>query len=111
MAVGTVNQVLYSMTNSRSASLALLDQRRQSGFPHQREEYVAHHPIRIIECRLGDAEQQAGLALDTLQFANHLGGNSLLGPDRDPMDNLDEEIHESIGDFSSALPAGADSSV
>jgi hypothetical protein len=81
MTVGAVNQGLYPMAKGRAAHLALPDQRRQGGFPHQRKEHLAYYPLWIVERGLGDAEQQAGLTFDALPFADHLGGDTLLGLD------------------------------
>ena len=105
MPIRAVDQGLYPMAKGRAAGLALLDQGRQGRFSHQRKEHLAYYPIWITECSFGNAEQQAGLTFDALQFADHLGGDTLLGPDRDPMDDLDQQIHEPIDDFFAALPA------
>jgi hypothetical protein len=102
-----MDQALYPVPEGPVVGLALLDQCRQGGFPNQRKEYVADRSIGIVERRLGDAKQQSGLALDALQLADHLGSNALLGAHRDPMDDLDEQIHQSVGDLPAALTAVA----
>lgn len=105
MAVGVVDQGLNPVTESGTAGLALLDRRRKGRLPRQREKHVPDDPIRMLQCRFGDAEQEVGLALDALEFSDHLGSHAFLGPHRDPMDDLDEEIREPIGDLPAALPA------
>ena len=105
MAIGAVYQGLNPVTERGTAGLALLDQRRQDRLPRQGEKHVPDDPIRLLQCCFGDAEEQVGLALDALDLSDHLGSHAFLGPHRDPMDDLDEEIHEPIRDLPAALPA------
>ena len=75
--------------------LRFLDQIAQGLFADDRKDDIAHDPIRFLEGRAGELEQQVLLAGDALQIIEQFAVDPAFGTCADMMDSLDQQIDRS----------------
>ena len=87
---------------ARARSLRLLDQVAQGLFANDRENDVAHDPVRLLESGAGKIEQQVLLARDAFQLVEQFPIDPALGARADAINRFDQKIDQIVCQRSSA---------
>ena len=105
MTVGTAKHGVNAPLIRRALGMVLPDEGLQGLFVDDRIQYLADHPVRLLHGCLGKAEQQQVLAMDLLKAADDLRHHLALGVDRYAVDDLNQQLDQSIDDGPAPLPA------
>ena len=82
-----------------TAGCRFLHQLFERGLPGDRENNLAHNAVGIFQRGVGDVEQNAGLAPNLNRISEQFLYHTLLGLDRDPMGDLNQELDQAVDNF------------
>jgi len=80
--------------------LELFEQILQNIFTSNRIDHILDPALRIQKCRLRNPEKQGGLAVDFLEITQQFLDQFPFCPNRQTVNNLDEEFDQAVNDFS-----------
>lgn len=82
-----------------------LDQVAQRALPDDGEHRRADCLVGMLDRSFGEAKQDPLLPADAAQVADQLSLDEVLGAGADPVNELDQQIHEPVGDLRGPRPA------
>jgi hypothetical protein len=103
--IGAMDQGLDALAEGRTRCIALLDQRAEGLLSDQGKKDLAHGAVGVLPGSCGDAKEQPCLVLDLVDLPDQIGSDPLLGSHPDAVNDLDEEVHQPVGDLPAPLPA------
>ena len=103
--IGAMDQGLDALAEGRTRCIALLDQRAEGLLSDQGKKDLAHGAVGVLQGSCGDAKEQPCLVLDLVDLPDQIGSDPLLGSHPDAVNDLDEEVHQPVGDLPAPLPA------